>query len=55
MTCGGGLERRFWLCSRGSVRLVKFGSGSIQVEGLHYVGHLVARGWFLKWNCFFIV
>ena len=51
----GGLGIRFWVCSRNSVRLVELGSGSVQVEGLQYVGHLVARGWFLKWNCFFIV
>ena len=34
---------------------MEFGSGGIQVEGLQYVGRLVVRGWFLKWNCFFIV
>ena len=31
---GGGLEIRFWLCSRNIVRLVKFGLGGVQVEGL---------------------
>ena len=45
---GGGLEIRFWLCSRNIVRLVKFGLGGVQVEGLYYVGRLVVRGWFLK-------
>ena len=34
---------------------MEFGSGVIQVESLQYVGRLVIRGWFLKWNCFFIV
>ena len=34
---------------------MEFGSGGAQVEGLLYVGCLVVRGWFLKWNCFFIV
>ena len=29
---------------RNSVRLVEFGSGEFQVEGLQYVGHLVVRG-----------
>ena len=53
--CGGGLGIRFWVCSMNSVRLVEFGSGGVQVEGLQYVGRLVVRGWFLKWNCFFIV
>ena len=38
----GGLGIRFLVCSRNSVRLVEFGSGSVQVEGLQYVGHLVA-------------
>ena len=54
VTYGGGLERS-WVCSRNSVRLVEFTSGGIQVKGSLYVGHLVVRGWFLKWNCFFIV
>ena len=40
---------------RNSVRLVEFGSGGVQVEGLQYVERLMVRGWFLKWNCFFIV
>ena len=31
---GGGLEIRFWLCSRNIVRLVKFSLGGVQVEGL---------------------
>ena len=48
---GGG----FWVCSRNNVRLVEFGSGDIQVEGLQYVGRVMIRGWFLKWNCFFMV
>ena len=52
---GGGLGIRFWVCSRNSVRLVEFGSGGVQVEDLQYVGRLVVRGWFLKWNCFFMV
>ena len=52
---GGGLGMRFWVCSRNIVRLVELGSGAVQEEGLQYVGHLVVRGWFLKWNCFFIV
>ena len=43
---GVALGIRFWVCLRNSVRLV---------EGLQYVGCLVVRGWFLKWNCFFIV
>ena len=34
---------------------MELGSGAVQEEGLQYVGHLVVRGWFLKWNCFFIV
>ena len=34
---------------------MEFGSGGIQVDGLQYVGCLVIRGWFLKWNCFFMV
>ena len=55
VACGGGLGIRFWVCSRNSVWLVEFGSGDVQVEGLPYVWCLVARGWFLKWNCFFIV
>ena len=25
------------------------------MKGLHSVGRLMVRGWFLKWNCFFIV
>ena len=52
---GGGLGIRCWACLRNSVRLVEFGSGGAQVEGLLYVGCLVVRGWFLKRNCFFIV
>ena len=52
---GGGLGIRFWACSRNSVRLVEFGSGGVQVEGLQYVGRLVVRSCFLKWNCFFMV
>ena len=51
----GGLRIRFWVGSRNSVRLVEFGSGGVQVEGLQYVGRLVVRGWFLMWNCFFMV
>ena len=27
----------------------------IHAEGFQYVGCLVVRGWFLKWNCFFMV
>ena len=46
---------KFWVCSRNSDRLVEFGSGGVQVEGLQYVGRLVVRSWFLKWNCFFMV
>ena len=46
---------RFWVCLWNSVRMVEFGSGGVQVEGLQYVGRLLVRGWFLKWNCFFIV
>ena len=53
--CGEGLARGFWVCSRNSFRLVEFGSGGIQVEGLQYVGRLVIRGWFLKRNWFFMV
>ena len=45
----------FRVCSRNSVRLVEFGSGVIQVEGLQYVRRLVVRSWFLKSNCFFMV
>ena len=48
---GGG----FWVCSRNNVKLVEFRSGDIQVEGLQYVGRVMIRGWFLKWNCFFMV
>ena len=55
VTHGGGLWIRFWVCSRNSVSLFEFGSGDVQVEGLQYVRGLVVRGWFLKWNCFFIV
>ena len=29
---------------------LEFGSVGIQVEGLQYVGRLVVRDWFLKWN-----
>ena len=53
-----GFERglgKFCVCLRSSVRLVKFCSGGIQVDGLKYVGRLVVRGCFLKWNCFFVV
>ena len=35
--------------------MVEFGSGGVQVEGLQYIERLMVRGWFLKWNCFFIV
>ena len=52
---GRGLGTMFWVCLRNSVRLMEFGSGGVQVEGLQYVGRLVARSWFLKWNCFFMV
>ena len=52
---GGGLGIRFWVCSSNSVKLVEFGLGVIQVEGFQYVGRLEVRGWFLKWNCFFMV
>ena len=52
---GGGLAIRFWVCSSNSVRLVEFGSGGVKVEGLQYVGLLVVRSWFLKWNYFFMV
>ena len=45
----------FRVCSRNSVRLVEFGSGVIQVEGLQHVRRLVVRSWFLKSNCFFMV
>ena len=55
LPCSGRLGRGFLVCLRNSVRLVEFDSGWIQVEGLQYVGHLVVRGWFLKYNCFFIV
>ena len=48
VTYAEGLGVRFWVCSRSSVRLVEFGSGSVQVEGLKYVARLVVRGWFLK-------
>ena len=51
----GGLGIRFWVRSRNCVTLVEFGSECVQVEGLQYVGRLVVRSWFLKWNCFFIV
>ena len=40
---GRGLGIRFWVCSRKSVKLVEFGSVSVQVEGLQYVGSLVVR------------
>ena len=29
--------------------------GGIQVKGLQYVGQLVVRDWFLRWNCFLLV
>ena len=45
---GGGLGRGLWVFLRNSVRLVDFGSGGIQAEGLQYVGRLVIRGWFLR-------
>ena len=54
VTCWGRLGRWFLVCSRNSVRLVKFGSGGIQVKGLQYVGRLVVSGWSLKWNYFFM-
>ena len=41
--------------SKNSVRLAKFISGGIQIEGFQYVGCLIISGWFLKWNCFFMV
>ena len=50
---GGVLGKRF--CSRSSVRRGEFDLGGVQVEGLQYVGRLVVRSWFLKWNCFFMV
>ena len=50
MTCRGELRIRFWVCSRKSVMFLEFGSVGIQVEGLQYVGRLVVRDWFLKWN-----
>ena len=34
VTCGGGLEIRFLVCSRNIVRLEEFGSKSVQVGGL---------------------
>ena len=43
-TCGGGMGEKVWVCSRNSIRLVEFGSGGIQVEGLQYVERLVVRG-----------
>ena len=49
VTCGGGVGIRFWVCSRNSVRLMEFGSGRVKVDGVQYVGHLVVRGWFMKW------
>ena len=52
---GLGTRSGVWVCSRNNVRLVEFGSGDIQVKGLQYGGCLVIRGWFLKWNCFFMV
>ena len=51
----GAWGRGFGVCLRTSVRLVGFGSGGIQVEGLQYVGLSVIRGWFLKWYCFSMV
>ena len=38
VTCWGRLGRWFLVCLRNSVRLVEFGSGGIQVEGLHICG-----------------
>ena len=29
---------------------LEVGSVGVQVEGLQYVGRLVVRDWFLKWN-----
>ena len=55
VTCWGRLGRWFLVFSRNSVRLAVLRSGGIQVEGLQYVGRLVVSGWFLKWNCFFMV
>ena len=51
---GGELGRGFRVCSRNTVSLAEFGSAGVQVEGLQYVRRLVIRGWFLKWNCFFM-
>ena len=55
LACWGRLGRWVLVCSRNSVRLAEFGSGGIQEEGMQYVGRLVVSGWFLKWNCFFMV
>ena len=55
LVCRGWLGRGLSICSRKSDRLVEFDSGGTQVEGLQYLGRLIVRGWFLKWNCFFIV
>ena len=43
--------RKYLLCRmyEGSI------SGGAQVEDLQYVGRLLVREWFLKWNCFFMV
>ena len=42
----------------GSIRGIVLGwwsSVGIQLEGLQHVWSLVVRGWFLKWNCFFLI
>ena len=51
---GNGWEKGFGSVQGKVFRLMEFGSGSIQVEGLQYVVCLMVRGRFLKWNCFFI-
>ena len=55
LVCLEWLGRGPCICSRKSDRLAEFGTGRTQVYGLQYVGRFIVRGWFLKWNCFFIV
>ena len=55
LVCWRWLGRGPLICSRISDWLVEFSSRDIQEEGLQYLGRLIVRGWFLKWNCFSLV
>ena len=43
VTCGEKVGRGFLVCSKNRVRLVEFGSGGTQLEGLQYVERLEVR------------